>query len=195
MFSTVWQRPHSPPCRLRRTRRRSTLAAIPSGTAPSRFSLRSEQLTLAARVEAHDPPSFNLEGLRLVGGLDTSFFAAGDGEGESGRSVAALAVLSLPDLRLVHTQLLALEALPAPYRAGFLGFRRGRISVCVGGSVGGERCSFGMCLPGCERHLLCPSLPAPHALKQAGKCPPTWSCCAARLPQACAPSCSWSVAA
>lgn len=79
---------------------------------------------MAARVLAADatpwlllPPGWRSR-LCSVGGLDMSFCAGGEA------AVAALAVLSFPGLRLIHRELLRLDALPAPYLSGFLGYRR-----------------------------------------------------------------------
>ncbi|KAL4458824.1 hypothetical protein ABPG75_013689 [Micractinium tetrahymenae] len=118
-----------------------------------------QQEALAAQVIHHDDAPWLLQPggwaahLRLVGGLDISFFPAhrsaaspavglpkptdsspgapaaqpGKAEGPSPaaaeRAVAALVVLSFPGLVLLHVELLELPALGAPYLPGFLGFR------------------------------------------------------------------------
>jgi deoxyinosine 3'endonuclease (endonuclease V) len=69
--------------------------------------------------------------LQLVAGLDISFFPPADKDGRSSpmptspareRAVAALAVLSFPDLQLTHLEVMELR-LGVPYLSGLLGFR------------------------------------------------------------------------
>lgn len=94
-----------------------------------------QQRLMAARVIATDVATWLLQPggwrshLTLVGGLDMSFLARDGAGGAAGTqhppaaAVAALAVLSFPGLQLLHTELLRLDKLPAPYLPGFLGFR------------------------------------------------------------------------
>ena len=113
---------------------------IPSPASPP--LIRRQQRELARRVVAADDAGFDIDKLRLVGGLDCSFFPENGGDdggggsssssagaGESGgdskkgeRMVAALAALSFPALEAVHVEAVEARA-PAPYAPGLLGFR------------------------------------------------------------------------
>lgn len=85
---------------------------------------REEQDALRARLVEEDDAGSPLDprregnGLRLVGGVDVSFF----GEGDEERACAALVVLSFPALEVLYEDYEVVR-LEHPYIPGFLAFR------------------------------------------------------------------------
>ncbi|POY71768.1 hypothetical protein BMF94_5129 [Rhodotorula taiwanensis] len=118
-------------CRTREQTRQSRLASF-ADAIDSPFSVDARELDAVAGTETdlrryrEDVRGFEVRGLHTVGGVDISFR---NGSGEQG--IAALSILSFPDLRVIKTLSKVVDLSSTPYVHSYLSFRESDLFVSL----------------------------------------------------------------